>query len=89
MSATAQSREPESVEQLESRIVEVRPRRVGAGAGPPSSLPSCVCALGGSVSCRDPDACAPVTGLGPARGGPTPRCAGPGARAFLLCSRRT
>ncbi|OWK11172.1 SNX8 [Cervus elaphus hippelaphus] len=29
MSATAQSREPESVEQLESRIVEVRPRRAG------------------------------------------------------------
>ena len=67
MSAAVQSREPESVEQLESRIVEVRLCRRGGGLagaappcwpGPPSSPPSC----GGSVSCRDPGACAPVTG---------------------------
>ena len=67
MSAAVQSREPESVEQLESRIVEVRLCRHGGGLagaappcwpGPPSSPPSC----GGSMSCRDPGACAPVTG---------------------------
>lgn len=94
VSAAAQSREPESVEQLESRIVEVRLGWCGGRAGgaaascrPPRRPVGAPRAAGTRTPVHQCRRCGPEAGLGLGLGG-APRRAGPGVRGSLLCSRR-